>query len=57
MDMTMVDAGEGCEDGEVATIFGGQVSLDEQASAAGTISYELLTSIGRRVERRYSSLR
>jgi alanine racemase len=39
--------------GEVATIYGGMVSLDEQARRAGTISYELLTSLGSRVVRRY----
>lgn len=39
--------------GDIATIFGGQVSLDEQARHAGTISYELLTSLGARVTRRY----
>jgi alanine racemase len=54
MDMIMVDV----EDtpvalGEVATIFGGLVSLDEQARLAGTISYELLTAISPRVVRRY----
>jgi alanine racemase len=30
------------------------VTLAAQAAAAGTISYELLTSLGRRVERRYT---
>lgn len=39
--------------GDVATIFGGRVSLDAQARAAGTISYELLTALGPRVIRRY----
>jgi alanine racemase len=39
--------------GDVATIFGGAVSLDEQASGAGTISYELLTGLGDRLPRRY----
>ncbi len=39
--------------GEVATVFGGIVTLDQQAVAAGTISYELLTSLSPRVERRY----
>ena len=37
----------------MATIYGGLVSLDEQAKAAGTISYELLTAIGARVPRFY----
>lgn len=39
--------------GDVATLFGGLVSLDDQARAAGTISYELLTALGPRVVRRY----
>jgi alanine racemase len=39
--------------GDVATIFGGRVSLDAQARAAGTIAYELLTALGPRVVRRY----
>lgn len=54
MDMCMaaVDDG-GVAVGDVATIFGGLVSLDEQAKAAGTISYELLTSLGTRLPRRY----
>ena len=39
--------------GEVATVFGGIVSLDQQAAAAGTISYELLTSLGTRLPRVY----
>jgi alanine racemase len=54
MDMTMVDAGEGrpaC--GDVATIHGGRVSLDQQAAAAGTIAYEMLTALSPRVPRRY----
>jgi alanine racemase len=54
MDMTMVDAGEGRPaPGDVATIYGGRVSLDQQAAAAGTIAYELLTALGPRVPRRY----
>jgi alanine racemase len=39
--------------GDVATIFGGRVALDAQAAAAGTIAYELLTALGRRLPRRY----
>ena len=54
MDMTMVDAGEGRPvPGHVATIYGGRVSLDQQAAAAGTIAYELLTALSPRVPRRY----
>jgi alanine racemase len=54
MDMCMVavDGGEVAV-GDVATIFGGLVSLDQQAAAAGTISYELLTSLGPRLPRCY----
>ncbi|MEP6687049.1 MAG: alanine racemase [Gemmatimonadales bacterium] len=54
MDMTMVDAGGGvpvC--GDVATIYGGRVSIDQQAAAAGTIAYEMLTALSPRVPRRY----
>jgi alanine racemase len=54
MDMTMVEVGSlPVTQGDTATVFGGRVSLDEQARAAGTISYELLTSLGRRVPRIY----
>jgi alanine racemase len=54
MDLTMVDVGDlVVEPGDIVTLFGGGVSLDAQASAAGTISYDLLTGIGRRVIRSY----
>jgi alanine racemase len=54
MDMTMVAVEEeAVEVGNVATIYGGLVSLDEQARAAGTVSYELLTALGCRVPRLY----
>ncbi len=39
--------------GDVATVYGGMVTLDDQARHAGTISYELLTGLGPRVVRRY----
>ncbi len=54
MDMCMaaVDDGEVAV-GDVATVFGGAVSLDEQARSVGTVSYELLTSLGCRLPRRY----
>ena len=56
MDMTMIDVGDGrASPGDVATVYGGRVSLDRQAAAAGTISYELLTALGARVPRRYGS--
>ena len=53
MDMTMVRPAAACAAGDIATVWGGLVSLDEQARHAGTISYELLTSLAGRVERRY----
>ena len=52
MDMTMVESDAVV--GDVATVFGGIVTLDQQAVAAGTISYDLLTSLSARVERRDS---
>ncbi len=56
MDMTLVETVEPARPGDVATLFGGRVTLDEQAEQAGTISYELLTSLGSRVVRRYGGL-
>ena len=57
MDMIMVDVEDTpVAPGDVATIFGGLVSLDDQAGLAGTISYELLTAISPRVVRRYQDL-
>lgn len=54
MDHITVDAGDlPVSIGDVATIFGGLVTLDEQAALAGTISYELLTSLGSRLPRIY----
>jgi alanine racemase len=58
MDMTLVDVG-GAEVslGDVATVFGGSgeaaITLDEFAGWAGTISYEILTGLGRRLPRVY----
>ncbi len=55
MDFTMVDVGNAAVPiGSIATIYGGAVSLDAQAAAAGSISYELLTGLGGRVARRYA---
>ncbi len=54
MDMTMVVVERGAvELGQPATVLGGRVGLDDQAGRGGTISYELLTSVGSRVVRRY----
>jgi alanine racemase len=53
MDMCMALVERPARVGDVATIYGGLVSVDEQAENAGTISYELLTRLGPRVIRRY----
>jgi alanine racemase len=54
MDMTVVDVGDApVAIGDIATIWGGDVTLTDQAELAGTNSYELLTALGTRVVRRY----
>ena len=57
MDLTMFDVtdlGEGMVNrGDMIELFGPNISVDEAAEAAGTISYELLTGLGRRYHRRY----
>lgn len=57
MDMAMVaiDDDHDVGLGDTATIWGGAVSLDQQAAWTGTIAYELLTSLAPRVPRRYGS--
>ncbi|MEO7984977.1 MAG: alanine racemase [Gemmatimonadales bacterium] len=55
MDQTMIATEGPVSIGDVATVYGGIVSLDQQARAAGTISYELLTALGSRLPRLYSS--
>ncbi|HEY3012716.1 MAG TPA: alanine racemase [Gemmatimonadales bacterium] len=57
MDMCMALVDERVAIGDVATVYGGLVSLDQQAESAGTISYELLTRLGPRVIRRYQGSR
>jgi alanine racemase len=39
--------------GDLATLIGHEISVDDVASAAGTIGYEVLTSLGRRYHRIY----
>jgi alanine racemase len=53
MDMCMALVEHPVVVGDVGTIYGGLVSVDEQAENAGTISYELLTRLGPRVVRCY----
>ena len=55
MDLCMVDVTDLPEvkPGDVATIFGEELPLEEQAESAGTIQYELLCAVSRRVPRIY----
>ena len=55
MDMTMIDISE-VEDakvGDIVTIWGKDLPADIQAEKIGTISYELLCSVSKRVVRVY----
>ena len=55
MDVFAVDVtGVEVRVGDVAELFGSNAKLDDVAAAAGTISYELITSITSRVPRSYS---
>lgn len=57
MDMTMIDVSGLPEDalkpGDTVEVFGANVPVDEVAQRSGTIAYELLTSLGSRVQRRW----
>lgn len=57
MDLTLFDVTdlgfEGIAVGDWIELFGKNIPVDEAATAAGTISYEMLTSLGRRYHRRY----
>ena len=59
MDAITLDVGDvpGVQVGDIATLIGrdgdAQITAEEVAGWSGTISYEVLTSIGPRVERRY----
>ena len=51
MDMIMVDVTEiDCEEGDEVIVFGTQPTADTLAESAGTISYELLTALSRRIK-------
>src|SRR5690606_32977049 len=60
MDLTMFDVTDvgplPVAAGDWIELFGTNVAVDDAATAAGTISYELLTSLGRRYHRRYVGL-
>ena len=52
MDMCMIDVtGLGAQVGDTVTIFGADPTVEELASILGTIPYEILTSVPRRIER------
>ena len=52
MDMCMLDVtGTGAQVGDTVTIFGEDPSVEEIAGILGTIPYEILTSVPRRIER------
>jgi alanine racemase len=57
MDLLAVDVGalprDSVRAGDPVELIGPAVPLDEVAAAAGTISYEILTGLGRRVAREY----
>ena len=54
MDLTQVDATDvAIEPGDWVEFFGPTVGVDEVAAWSQTIAYEVLTGIGRRVQRRY----
>ncbi|MEO8823485.1 MAG: bifunctional UDP-N-acetylmuramoyl-tripeptide:D-alanyl-D-alanine ligase/alanine racemase [Ginsengibacter sp.] len=55
MDMTMLDVSglEGVKEGDEVIVFGESLSLQSIAQWAGTIPYEIMTSISQRVKRIY----
>jgi alanine racemase len=56
MDMCFVDiTGLDCQEGDEVVLFGPEGMLTEMADAAGTIPYEILTSVSPRVKRVYVS--
>ena len=57
MDMTMIDITDIplVKEGDVVQVFGKNLAITQVAKWAGTIPYEILTSIGQRVKRIYIS--
>lgn len=54
MDMLMIDiTGIDCKEGDEVILFGKEKSAEQFANNAGTISYELITSISQRVKRKF----
>jgi alanine racemase len=56
MDLLTVDVTDLPEDPETLLILGPYQGVDVLAEAAGTIGYEVLTSLGQRYQRRYTAL-
>jgi alanine racemase len=59
MDLIAIDVTDLADDavgrGGLVTLLGGEIGVDELAARAGTIGYEVLTSLGRRYRRIYRS--
>ena len=54
MDQAMIDiTGTDAQAGDFVTIFGDELPIEELANNLGTITYEILTSVSRRVQRVY----
>ena len=54
MDQAMIDVtGTDARPGDIAEVFGEHMPLEELADKLGTITYEILTSVSRRVQRLY----
>ena len=54
MDQAMIDVtGTDARPGDQAVVFGDDLPVEELAARLGTISYEILTSVSRRVQRQY----
>ena len=54
MDQAMIDVtGADARPGDIAEVFGDKLPLQELADKLGTITYEILTSVSRRVQRVY----
>ncbi len=60
MDLLAIDVTElpegAARRGDFVTLIGDEITVDAVASAAGTIGYEVLTSLGRRYHRIYRSI-
>jgi len=55
MDLLTIDVTDVPEMPRALTLIGGHQGLDQIATDAGTINYEILTSLGQRYDRRYTS--